>query len=127
MDVSIRTFCSPAASLMGILWVHGRNGQIEAKNDSKIGRAKSQPEVCQTEGFFHGRPRQKCLSKCLVFQDLEGLTKVFDRMLTGVSRPKLPLWADLFVPEKKKVIVIHFVTIFVICGPLEREGPGRLS
>ena len=34
------------------------------------------------------------MPKCLVFQDLEGLTKVFRRMSAGMSGQKLPLWAD---------------------------------
>ena len=32
--------------------------------------------------------------KCLFFQDLEGLTKVFGRMSAGISGQKLPLWAE---------------------------------
>ena len=32
--------------------------------------------------------------KCLVFQDLEGLTEVFGRMSAGISGQKLPLWAE---------------------------------
>ena len=38
--------------------------------------------------------------KCFFFQDLEGLTQVFGRMSAGISAPKLPLWADFFVPER---------------------------
>ena len=30
----------------------------------------------------------------LVFQDLESLTEVFDRMSTGMSVQKLPVWPD---------------------------------
>ena len=32
--------------------------------------------------------------ECLFFEDLEGLTKVFDWMSAGISGPRLPLWAD---------------------------------
>ena len=37
--------------------------------------------------------------KRLFFQDLKGLTEVFAQMSAGVSGPKLPLWADISVPE----------------------------
>ena len=44
--------------------------------------------------FFRGRPRGMSVSKCLFFQDLEGLTEVFGRMSAGISGQKLPLWAE---------------------------------
>ena len=44
--------------------------------------------------FFRGRPRGTPMPKCLFFQDLEGLTKVFGRMSAGTSGRKLPLWVD---------------------------------
>ena len=42
------------------------------------------------------------LPKCLFFQDLEGLTEVFGHMSTGISGPKLPLWADC-VPDEIRI------------------------
>ena len=44
--------------------------------------------------FFHGRPHRMSVSKCLFFQDLEGLTEVFGGMSAGMSGRKLPLWAE---------------------------------
>ena len=50
--------------------------------------------------FFHGRPREMSVPKCLFFQHLEGLTEVFGRMSTGISGQKLPLWAEFSFLKK---------------------------
>ena len=54
--------------------------------------------ISLTEIFSWSSARMS-VPKCLIFQDLEGLTKVFGRMSAGMSGAELPLWAGYFVPE----------------------------
>ena len=68
-----------------------RGQKVAPKN--KIWERKISPKFFRPK-FYRGRPRGMSVPKCLLFQDLEGLTEVFGRMSAGTSGRKLPLWAD---------------------------------
>ena len=44
--------------------------------------------------------RRVYMPKLVFFQNLEGLTEVFDRMSARISGPKLPHWVDFSFLEK---------------------------
>ena len=97
------------------------------EDQQAISRERKISPKFSDRSFFRGRPRGMSMSKCVFFQDLEGLTEVFGQMSAGTSGRKLSLWADSsFLNKEKKIRVTLITHTHLFKGgkftPLIREG-----
>ena len=92
-------------------WEYGCNNK-EGGWNARAGIAKSAQSFSDRSFVMDVRVGCPCHNSCLFFQDLDGLTEVFNQMSTGISGPNLPLWAYFWFPKVGSIPVTTTTKIF---------------